>query len=68
MKKTHGESDSPNHPETVEHRAWAHMKHRCFNPNNKYWKNYGGRGITVDSRQHGVAKRRALSKMSHLPS
>lgn len=26
---------------------WNSMKQRCFNPNNKAFKNYGGRGITV---------------------
>lgn len=26
---------------------WANMKSRCYNPNNKGYKNYGGRGITV---------------------
>lgn len=23
------------------------MTHRCYNPNNRFYKNYGGRGITV---------------------
>lgn len=27
--------------------VWNSMKQRCFNPNNKAYKNYGGRGITV---------------------
>jgi hypothetical protein len=27
--------------------VWRTMKSRCFNPNNKKYKNYGGRGITV---------------------
>lgn len=27
--------------------VWHTMKSRCFNPNNKKYKNYGGRGITV---------------------
>lgn len=27
--------------------AWTSMKQRCFNPNDKQYKNYGGRGITV---------------------
>ena len=27
--------------------TWAKMVHRCSNPNNKGYKNYGGRGITV---------------------
>lgn len=26
---------------------WNHIKQRCNNPNNRGWKNYGGRGITV---------------------
>lgn len=26
---------------------WCGMKRRCFNPNEKCYKNYGGRGITV---------------------
>ena len=32
---------------TSEYRAWAKMKERCRNPNNKDWHNYGGRGIRV---------------------
>lgn len=28
--------------------VWAAMIQRCTNPNNKDFKNYGGRGITVD--------------------
>ena len=27
--------------------VWRTMKSRCLNPNNKKYKNYGGRGITV---------------------
>lgn len=27
--------------------VWHHMKDRCFNPNNKRYHHYGGRGITV---------------------
>ena len=27
--------------------SWALMIQRCTNPNNKRWKNYGGRGISV---------------------
>ena len=30
--------------------SWQHMKDRCLNPNNKYYKNYGGRGITICDR------------------
>ena len=27
--------------------VWNKMKHRCLNPNDNKWKDYGGRGITV---------------------
>ena len=30
-----------------EHNIWCAMIQRCINPNNKAFKNYGGRGITV---------------------
>lgn len=33
-----------------EYQAWADMKARCSNPNNKRYKDYGGRGITVCER------------------
>ena len=33
-----------------EYRAWQNMKARCYNPNNKYYKNYGERGIEVCDR------------------
>lgn len=32
------------------HRRWSSMKNRCFNPNHKQWRYYGGRGITVCKR------------------
>jgi hypothetical protein len=32
---------------TAEYRAWCHMLHRCNNPKDKAYHNYGGRGITV---------------------
>lgn len=35
---------------TSEYRAWQAMLGRCSNPNNKFWKYYGGRGITVCDR------------------
>jgi len=41
---THGMSKTP------EHRAWRAMKNRCFNPNNKNYSDYGGRGIKVCDR------------------
>lgn len=33
-----------------EYRSWAHMRHRCSNPNSHAWRWYGGRGITVCER------------------
>ena len=39
--KTHGMKD------TKIYRTWQHMKQRCFNPHNKSFADYGGRGITV---------------------
>lgn len=38
----HGLAD--NHP---LYKTWAAMRNRCFNPNNRAWFKYGGRGITV---------------------
>lgn len=32
------------------YRSWDHMIQRCTNQNYKYYKNYGGRGITVCNR------------------
>ena len=32
---------------TKLYEVWCSMKQRCFNPNNKRYKTYGGRGITV---------------------
>ena len=32
---------------------WANMIQRCYNPKNKGFKNYGGRGITVCARWRG---------------
>lgn len=32
---------------TPEYRAWSHMKGRCFDQNDKAYRYYGGRGITV---------------------
>jgi hypothetical protein len=35
---------------TSEYNRWKSMHQRCTNPNNKDFKNYGGRGITVCER------------------
>lgn len=37
----HGMSKTP------EYGAWRNMNYRCYNPNDKDYKNYGGRGIKV---------------------
>jgi hypothetical protein len=39
--RTHGGCD------TTEYRTWHDMRRRCENPTRKYFKDYGGRGITV---------------------
>lgn len=41
---THGQTKTP------EYRAWESMHQRCRNPQNKAYKNYGGRGISVCNR------------------
>ncbi len=43
-KKRHGASRTP------EYFVWIQLKDRCCNQNNKRYKNYGGRGITVCER------------------
>lgn len=35
---------------TVEHLCWRMLRQRCYNPNHKSYKHYGGRGITVCGR------------------
>jgi hypothetical protein len=44
---THGMYNAP------ERRVWTGIKTRCFNQNEKNWKYYGGRGITVCARWLG---------------
>ena len=44
LKTRHGRS------KTKENYIWMAMIQRCRNPNNKAYKNYGGRGITVCDR------------------
>jgi hypothetical protein len=35
---------------TKVYKAWCDMKSRCLNKDHKYYKWYGGRGITIDKR------------------
>jgi len=34
------------------HSIWLDIKKRCFNPRGKYWRRYGGRGITLAPEWH----------------
>src|SRR6185436_682448 len=43
-RRTHGKCRTPIYG------IWCAMITRCFNPRNKAWPNYGGRGITVCER------------------
>lgn len=36
-----------NQRHTKLYEVWKTMKQRCYNPNNKGYKNYGGRGISI---------------------
>lgn len=38
---------------TPEYQAWNSMKKRCFNKDDRHYKDYGGRDITVDERWLG---------------
>jgi len=40
---------------TTEYRIWAAMKRRCYNPREKSYHNYGGRGITVSKDWHSFS-------------
>lgn len=43
-KTTHGMTGTPTY------KCWFNMKQRCLNLNNRQWKDWGGRGITVCDR------------------
>lgn len=52
QKRKHQEScevlgDGTTRPATPEYRAWLGMKARCYDPDCKGYKNWGGRGIRV---------------------
>lgn len=45
---SHGESRRGLH--SPEYKAWRGIKQRCLRPSFRFWKDYGGRGITVCER------------------
>jgi len=47
VNRTHGKS------RTSEWNIWSLMKKRCYNPNDRYFASYGGRGIVVCDRWLG---------------
>lgn len=42
-RRKHGEAAA----RTVEYRTWRNIQNRCYNPNGKNWKYYGGMGVAV---------------------
>lgn len=51
LNRTHGCSVAGNKGQaTKEYRIWGGIKTRCYNPNHKDYKDYGGRGIKVCER------------------
>jgi len=49
-KLKHGEAKINNGRPTNQYQCWGDMKARCLNPNHKYYKNYGERGIEICDR------------------
>jgi hypothetical protein len=63
--KTHGYAAGTN--KSPIYRIWRNMKTRCLNPNNKAYKDYGGRGITICDRWMDSFEN-FLADMGHRPS
>lgn len=58
---THGKTN------TTEFNIWHSIKLRCLNPKNKAYKNYGGRGISIDI-EWANSFEKFLSDMGERPS
>lgn len=43
----HGETRGGLPLRTKEYRTWKSIKHRCYNPRDKAYRHYGGRGISM---------------------
>lgn len=55
--------------QSPEFKIWVQILQRCNNPNNRAWKNYGGRGITVcDTWQGHDGFQRFLDDVGTRPS
>lgn len=48
MKKLRGEREFHGMTGIPEYHAWESIRQRCWNPNDKRYADYGGRGITID--------------------
>jgi hypothetical protein len=50
--KTHGHKPKGGSPSST-YISWNSLKSRCLNPNNKHFKDYGGKGVTICDRWQG---------------
>lgn len=52
----YGENKIPNSKtKRILYTRWKNMLSRCYNPKNKYYKIYGGSGVTVSKRWHNFS-------------